>query len=505
MIDRKHQAAATLRSAVTEFLLLCALGFVVTLVMTPLVELDLLRSIDRNFADHLMRQLARDQLMEPQPGAPRFVYVDVSERTCEIWAAAEGTSCTLDMVTPRDRLARLVRNLSARAATAGGRPRLLVIDIELSPLPHGPDEPMQIPDVTLCSAVADLSRMLPVIVIPSLLLDTVGTGPRLEAYPTILQSASGKWAPCADRLPPSDRNGGLWFASPMLQQHPDGIVRSVHAWDTVRKGKTGIANRIAGVGFLGAALLDPATDLNQLTCLFPASSLDAAGSGSPSCAGGKVAVGGRTYPISKDEPSRTDQIMFFLPYEAPGQATSLHYGFAPSVIDTVDAATLDDALPDLLGDAIVVIGGSYSASGDLNVTPLGPDMPGAMVLANAIRAYATGKLVTERHSWGLEIVLVGATALVGVTFSSLSGIATRRFGPVAGDLGRMAISLVGVAVAMFVVLTICITRGFAELAETGTVLATLTPALTVALEGVCSSLQELKQLVLGVASGHLPR
>lgn len=135
--------------------------------------------------------------------------------------------------------------------------------------------------------------------------------------------------------------------------------------------------------------------------------------------------------------------------------------------------------------AVVIVGGSHVASGDLNTTPLGPETPGAMVLANAIRAYATGKLVTERHGWGLEIILIGVTALVGVTFDRLGAVAARRLDRVAGGVGRMGMSLVGAAIAMFLVLNICIIRGFAELAETGTMLATLTSALAIALEGVC--------------------
>ena len=121
-------------------------------------------------------------------------------------------------------------------------------------------------------------------------------------------------------------------------------------------------------------------------------------------------------------------------------------------------------------------------------------MPGAIVHANAIHAFATGGLVQESKSWGLEVLLIAAAASIGAAFHVAGARLRSRLGRITGDAARMLVLAVGIIVAVLVVLLIGFTRAFAELAETGTALGTLTPALAVAFEGLSGILHELREM-----------
>ncbi len=72
-----------------------------------------------------------------------------------------------------------------------------------------------------------------------------------------------------------------------------------------------------------------------------------------------------------------------LPYTGQ-QLPGFLAGTAAGLCISVDTCGRQDAL----SGAVVVIGGSYAASGDLRTTPLNSDVPGAVVHINAIRAFA---------------------------------------------------------------------------------------------------------------------
>jgi CHASE2 domain-containing sensor protein len=467
------------------------MGLIVGVICAALTERGFLQSTNRAAADFMMRQLARERLSEPLGDAPRLVYIDISEETCERWAEQKQTACSLGMVTPRDLLANLLRNIADRAKASNGRARLVVVDVDLAPLPHPAGQANLDPaDAELCAAINDLVRDIPVITVLPMTIAADPAGKGIRSFQSVLTAAPGS-SPCINH----DLSAGrLWLASPLLQPDPDGVIRSVHAWDTVRDAKTNDSSRIAGIGLLGAALLQPHLDVDALVCSFPGSSLAVS-----HCQSDSITVGTQRFLF--DTASHTDRILFLLPSEERGQEGPAFYGYAPSVIDTIDATELASTDGDRLGDAVVVVGGSYLTSGDLHVTPLGADMPGAMVHANAIRAYATSAFVQEHGSLVVEVSLTVASALIGTCFCLLRLLthrwSTRGQKPrrVAGAMLNAALSLIGVLAAVLIVYVIGSVWAFDKMARTGGVLATVTPALAVAFEGVSGIVHEIRQLL----------
>jgi hypothetical protein len=340
--------------------------------------------------------------------------------------------------------------------------------------------------------------------------------------------------------PAGDIPGNLWFASPIIQPNTDGVVRRVHFWDTIqlmqprrnpnRFEPTGEPQIIAGVGLLGAAIVGseqrpefelfladmqkrmPYFGLNlhwekpwlpvamsklykaTLACLFTGSK-----PGSESCPPGQtISVGGRQYEpkIGEDRTEIDRRIRFSLPFE--GKTRQLRFPYVPSMVDTVEATEFEAHPQDYstqLKKTVVVIGGSYLASGDLRTTPLGPGMPGAMVHANAIRAFYTGELIEEGESWGVEFLLIFTAAGIGAGFHLLrKSLTTRMRTRFLISLTGILLSLFGIAIAAVSVLLVGTSWGFSYLAV-GTAIGTFTPALAVAFEGLCDVRGEIKEFV----------
>jgi hypothetical protein len=438
-------------------------GVLVAGVMVALLQFDFVEGIDRYVIDVLMSQRAKNEFKAPTAAtaeAPHFLYIDIGEKTCRKWASElQGTSCTLGVVTSRVGLCQLFEQIN----NSRPKPLLVVIDIELSPLSQeaaGSVSPAQGcqpdpanknisspckepgcktgPDSVLRSQVFDLAGegKVPVIALRPMVIDPKSSSPLIR-YPSILDGdcKGGNTAPCQ-----------LWFASAIIQPNSDGVVRSVHACDKIWN-----ENRfepIAGIGLLGAMLLNPAAKPNSdplvrlkpddvkksLSEVFPGSRSHRPGSKAvvESCPPLPISIGKSKYGSRSENPQDedygwvTNHIMFWVPFDDPG------FGYNPLVIDTVEASELENRLrqnPQLLKDKVVVIGGSYLTSGDLHTTPLGPRMPGAMVHSNAIRAYKTDTFVEERgfqdwEFWEVKLALIGIAALVTAFFHVLSvGIA----------------------------------------------------------------------------------
>jgi CHASE2 domain-containing sensor protein len=492
---RHKKSASPARELVKEFLLLCFIGGAVALAMLPLLRSDSLRALDRKVSDLLMQRLAGERLGEPDPLAPRFVFVDIDEQTCEEWALAASISCTKGWATPREQLAAILETIAAASGDEQQRSRLLVVDVELAPVAHrnGTDPT----DDRLCAAILHIAQSVPVVALRPMVVRPDPNGMRIEAYPSILDAAFGNSGHCTGGEGAIDgARGNLWLASPLIQPDSEGIVRSVHAWDTIA-GPENLAGRIGGVGFLGAALLEPKAATAPLACSFPASK-----PGSDICADTTLTVGRRAYSTSNTM-SLQSRIEFLVPYTPSDATGGALFGYAPSTIETVaakDFVSQNQLRSRLLGGAVVVLGGSFLASDDLYTTPLGASMPGAIVHANAIRAFATGALVDEQKSWWLELALILVAALTGASFQFFGSQAKRHLPPTINDLGEILVSIVGLAVMVFAVLTVAVSWAFEDLSRTGTVIGTLTPALAIAIEGLSSVLNQIKLLAHRIVS-----
>lgn len=489
-MDADRKPPSLLGGFATEFGLLCVLGILVALAMTPLLHFDFLRRFDRTVSDLLMRELAEERLIAPDPKAPRVVFLDIDEQSCEEWAAATGTSCTKTWSTPRDELADMLEAIAAASGKAQTTPRLLVIDVELSPLAHQ-DQDDTIAD-RLCLAAAHIAQTTPVIALRPVVVRPDPAGAFIEGFPSILDAAFTAGTPCSSiGMPGGPVRNNLWLASPLIEANSDGVVRSVHAWDTINS-PSDFGGRLGGVAFLGAALLQEPVPLAQLNCFFPRGE-----AAPPSCAGTPLTLAGRGFN-SNQSTSDKERIVFSIPYTAAGATAASDFGYAPSVIETVSAkdfTTQIQTRADLLSHAIVVIGGSYLASDDLYATPLGAGMPGAMIHANAIRAFAVSGLVAEQKSWPLKALLIVVAALIGALFQLFGALIRRHFPPVAGDLTEIIVSCAGIIVTVSAVFVIAVKWAIDDLGSSGTAIGTLTPAMAVAFEGLSTVLGQIKDLV----------
>jgi CHASE2 domain-containing sensor protein len=97
--------------------------------------------------------------------------------------------------------------------------------------------------------------------------------------------------------------------------------------------------------------------------------------------------------------------------------------FAYQRLSATDPTRLDDKS---LQGAIVVIGASHALSSDVFITPIGP-MPGALVLANAIRSFDIDKLnggfqpLDEKETLAWEVAFVIVGSLIFVLIHHLGG------------------------------------------------------------------------------------
>jgi CHASE2 domain-containing sensor protein len=473
MKDRRRKRSTSWAEFAIEAILLFLLGWIVAFAMLPLHHCEWFQAIDRILTDSLMRELARDQLIGVDKNALRFVFVDIGEASCRGWAEKKHTSCTLSMVTPRARLVEIVDAIT-RTKKASAAPRLVVFDIDLAPLPR--DDPAPLPDDgALCSAVWNLAGDVSVVVLKPLVIDLRQAETEYFGFPSILENNSCNPAT-------TEQHKKLWFATPLIDPDHDGLFRRVHAWDEIVIEPTHERSLIPGVGFLGAALLSEQDD--ALRRDFGAT---------PQIDPREIQIGNKNikniYKPGRKESSRVDQISFSLPYQVGSSIGPTKYPIAPSQIETIEANTLDARLKDfprLLDNAVVIVGGSYLASGDLHPTPLNIGMPGAMIHANAIRAYATGTLIVSSRSWKLKAIFITVAAVIGAASHVFSSMASKGMRPFFSFWTQLMIAFAGIFFSIVVLVLVGIVWAFEALAMTGTALGTLTPVLAVALEGVCT-------------------
>lgn len=517
-----HSWQNLLRAFAIEWLLLCALAVLVSLVMTALRQVEVVRSLDRSVSDGIMRDLAKARLAEDQSGkSARYIFVSVGEETCRIWSEARQEVCAAGFMTPRDKLIEMLKALaSANSGPDRTAMKLIALDVELAPQAVTSDF-----DSKLCEEAYAVAASIPVLAVRPMVTDVSDPAlPVARAYPSIFDE-------CKSASQSAQLN--LWFASPLLQPDPDNVVRSIYAWHMVRQiapktsdisSKTGdippttgdsppktgdsplaTAERISGFGLLGAALAG-GVDRSVLACLFPASRPDP-----------DASCGAKSFELAKHvyDPSAMDQkdasavnsdgrkakdgwsilrILFSLPSDA-GTSAAKGYSYAPFVFQTIEAYKLQQRLietPQLLDGAIVIIGGSYVASGDLHATPLALRMPGAMVHANAIRAIAAGSFVEEHEGWGWEFLLIGIASLIGAVFHVAGHQTHERLRSPFNHIAKLGLAVLSIVVTVLAVFVLGVVHAFSSLAA-GTAIAVMSPIIAVAFEGMSSILQVVRE------------
>ncbi len=476
-------AAACWREGLPEFAALCTLGAVVAGLMYVVGHSEPVQLLDRAAGDYLMREVARNRLASKDEFGPRVMFVSVGDKTCSKWAEQSAAGCTIGFSAPRDRLAQLVNKISAE------HPPLLVLDFDLSPGATG--------DAALCDAVRDATTAFPVIT-PMPLVPEPGRAKRARSLLDGGCAAAGAYP--------------LLFASPSLLADADGVVRGVQAWTTVdeqmtggdlpaRDGLTTRDDRTAGngallfgVGFLAAAMESEAAR-NEIGCFVP----------KPRCEH-PISLGDPPYVPHRGTDGEYRRIQFTLPWQPEGDDGRDSLGYSPDRFDVIEAVDLlerPEAARRLAG-AVVFVGASYAASGDLHQTPLGGGMPGSVVHANAMVAFSGRLIVEEQKDWWMKVRLILLAAAVGTLFHlgarSASGKLLPSRQPKRPHSFAWLVSLAGVAVNVILVLLGASFWAESDLAESHAMVGAVTPALAVAFEGLAEMAMEVKHAARKLAA-----
>lgn len=463
-----------------EFALLVFLGLLVSVILQPVLELDVVQQVDLTIGDRLMRGLAREHVAQPGANALRFVFVSVGKRSCMDWA--RGAACSASFTIPRDRLADIANEINSfiQRDSGSGKPKLVAFDIELAPLPP----PSNTADASLCSALARLSRQVPLEGVRPLVVEAGVNGPEIRTLPSILDPAIN-----GDQNCEGEKSTSIWLGSSLVHADADGAVRSVDKWDMARTDDGRIV-AVPSIGFLGAALLHAAPSASG-DCVFrPLQTTP--------CLPHDLWVGSEKYEFPREQ-REPDRILFTVPYGISGERGIENYGYTPSVMESIEAVDLPDRLasdPHLLKDAVVLVGDSYPASGDLYRTPLNNQFPGAMIHANAINAYATKNgVIKQSHSWLIEMLLVACAAGTSALSHALGQRYVERLLWPGNALLETLIAILGTVAAICVVFLVCYHYAYNQLETGGALIGTVTPALCVALEGFSTFLHHIRQLI----------
>ena len=483
----------------SEFVVLCIVGALVALIGPIFLQHELIRSFDRLVTDAIMRSRGA------VPNArPKLIFADIDDDTCWRWAKSENGDCGPDFLVPRDKIATLIDEIQ----NAPKRPLLVIVDIEASPRPFLPDA-----DGKLCTALVSLARSVPIIVPRPLAEMPEDDKLVLVGLPSIYDSTGDKSNTICSVEALSHGLPNIWFASSAVQHDVDGVFRAVPAWEDVEDRNTAVRMPTAGIGLLAAALIQSDLPFNQAACVFP-------GSMSPRepCSGAGIYVGGSRYIAGPalQSAQRVQRIIFSLPYEPTLPETARRRPVRLADFERVSAEDLPHRLgvqSDFISGAIVIIGGSYSSSGDLEATPLQSRMPGAMVHANAIRAFLTSQLITEQQGedWGVELGLLLYAASAGAFFKVIGASMSRslvgridtirrpigppRAAPLLKTGTDILVSLVAFVAIVGGVIAITVFLAVEHLAESGTSIAVVTPAIVIGIEGFSGALHNVKTFI----------
>jgi hypothetical protein len=337
--------------------------------------------------------------LAPRPAVP-FVYLDIDEETYFDWGEP--------LLLPRARLAGLVDR------ALEGRPRLLIIDIDLS------DRGDTQGDATL-AAVLERRRsagsLPPILIARTLRAANSSPG---SLYPRPRSSHFDAMVA---------RAGNFYWAGVWLRTSSDTVVRRWPLWQLIctDEGRpevlpsVGLATLalLADRGESGDALARQLADMAPANCTQP-----------PRRQHNGLSIGGRDVPLGGE-----GRILFTIPWTVPrGEGRPLvateEGGRAP-VLTVIPARAFMGAeegpqAGSSLDGAIVVIGGSYADGRDLHLTPIGR-MPGALIVINAVYTALQAPRIALQPPPPLlgKLLAAGLIVLVAIAFTFCStGLAT---------------------------------------------------------------------------------
>jgi CHASE2 domain-containing sensor protein len=350
-------------------------AFVAAIVLVALGFLDqshwLLR-LENTAMDTMMEFNKGLGRMSGASGSPQlqFTFLDIDETTHRTWDEPHHT--------PRDKVLQLVNFAASSEAS------LIVVDIDLSKPGVNPDH-----DLALASYLSayGAAGSAPVILVRSFYSGTRGKNDWNEIRPSFLDSYE---------LPALIHWGQPLFQTTLW----DGVVRH---WNLARFGCfDGRPVLVPSIQLTAAALLSDRAAVNSVA--------DIETIGLESCqqrdTNSRAAGSDSHFTF---ETGIGQRLVYSIPWGAP----------APDLVTipaTVVTESVDTLASDLVQGRVVVIGASFAGSNDIHRTPIG-EMPGALIIVNAIKSLVVFGQLREPPAWITWLQQLGVIFLAAWAFS----------------------------------------------------------------------------------------
>ena len=399
---RKHKAAGRFSSFwrhVTKNLVI-GLTIAIGLHLAHGLHLPVLMIAEDAAMDMVMRQFRNTR----QDENTAFVLLEVDQATFELWDEP--------FYFHRDR----VKELIDRAAT--GTPALIIVDIDLSK--RGQDDESKALEDYLEKYAAESNP-------PLVLVRT------LKNWPPDLPAGYPQPERASFLDPIVDAAENIFWASPHFQRDEDYRIRRWWLWlSTCTEGQPAA---LPSVQLLSQLLLDETdkrrpkekyTWLNeQLAEITPSCELQdpqtTKASKHRATNTQVMNIGGKRVDLRGSLTS--ERLIYTIPYEADDirRPKVLLGNRSVPVLERESALRIDLIDPGFFAGRVVVIGGTYRETRDWYATPIG-EMPGAMVVINAIHSLGVNGQLRPPSVWTKLIVETVFIIMMSIIFAQLSSL-----------------------------------------------------------------------------------
>jgi len=309
-------------------------------------------------------------------GALQFTFLDIDDASYRQWGEPYHV--------PRDKISRLIEFAALSSA------RLIVLDIDLSREGVRPDD-----DGKLAAYLSQYGKENepPLILVRTFYSGDAGDGQWVDIRPSFLDSY--------------EFSAAIHWAQPLFKATLwDGVIRH---WHLVKFGcLKGQLVLVPATQLIAAALLSgsEASSANRFAEL-NAIRLENCNNRDGISAVASLRKAGEPDAMFGPQAEFGQRLIYTIPWKssAPDLTT------IPAKLVTETSRRLSD---DLVRDRVVIIGASFADSRDIHRTPIG-EMPGALIIANAIKSLTTYGQIRSPAAWAtwigkLSIILLAAWA-----------------------------------------------------------------------------------------------
>jgi CHASE2 domain-containing sensor protein len=414
-------------------------GLGITLLIAVLDQYPLVKNFENIKMDWIMQ--LRQKLIPPikDKAIPSLIWLDIDNDTYQAWGNP--------LFIPRDRLKNLIEIVVAAKA------KLIIVDVDLSrktPLDglrtYLPQQLTQHPyDQALYNYLAQYGdsceknqSICPLIILTRYIITNED---KRWIYSSFLDEAVKKSIPYVQ------------WASPLFFHSSDHVLRHWWLWQSACFNKQ--PTIIPSVELVAATLLQQGCitprqayeTLNQNLLPFQPKQCGESFSKMPLISNAKLNFCGLS--IQTKDKGFNQRIIYSLPWgENPNQPPRLTYFLqdqANQIVMSIFSAQRFAASPnpEALKGNIVVIGGSYAEGRDIYLTPLG-DMPGALILINAIHSLLQYGELTALPLWSKLLIQMGFIILMSLAFTFFNS-----FGGMILSGGIIVFGLLPISIALF--------------------------------------------------------